>query len=144
MRCGTWIFGLLVLASACSSGGHSSGDGGANDAVFDLGLDLPGCPPPVGNEKGVGTACTNGGNQCGAGLRCTCDPALGGLLTGVPCFCTLAQFAQNGSKAPCTDSVPANFCGTNARCCEYLQTAAYCVPNICLPGGMCLQFTASP
>src|SRR5882757_7650472 len=143
MRGVAWMLGLFVVASACSNGGGRAGDAGT-DAVFDLGLEVPPGCPPAGNEKGVGMACTPGGRQCTGNLRCTCDPQLGGLLIGVPCFCTLAQFAQNGSKAPCTDSVPANFCGSNATCCQYLTTAAYCVPNICLIGGVCLEFTSTP
>jgi hypothetical protein len=134
--------GLFVAASACSAGGGGTVDTGTMDAVYEVSLDLPpGCPPDAGNAKGVGVPCTPSGNQCAAGLRCTCDPVLGALLVGVPCFCTLAQFAQNGSKDPCSDSVPAGYCGGGATCCNYLASAAYCVPNICLPGNMCLVFS---
>jgi hypothetical protein len=141
MRGLAFTLGLLVAMSACSSGGGHSGDGGT-DAIIEVSLNLPpGCPPPAGNEKGVGTPCTMGGKQCKNSLRCTCDPQLGALLVGVPCFCTLAQFAQNGSVVPCTDSVPAGYCGSNATCCNYLNAAAYCVPSICLPDNMCLDFS---
>ena len=141
MRGVACTFGLLLAATACSSGGGHSNDG-ATDAIIEVSLDLPaGCPPPAGNEKGVGTPCTRGGNQCKNGLRCTCDPQLGALLVGVPCFCTLAQFAQNGSVTPCTDSVPTGYCGSSATCCNYLNAAAYCVPSICLPDNMCLEFS---
>lgn len=131
---------LLLVASACSSGG-GSGDGGFHDAIIEFSLDVPaGCPPATGNDKGVGTPCTMGGKQCKNGLLCTCDPQLGALLVGVPCFCSLAQFAKNGSTVPCKDSVPAGYCGQNATCCNYLNAAAYCVPNICLQDNMCLEF----
>ncbi len=143
MRGVAWTLGLpglLLAASACGSGG-GSGDGGLHDAVFEISVDLPaGCPPAAGNDKGVGTPCTMNGKQCKNGLLCTCDPQLGTLLVGVPCFCTLAQFAQNGSKVPCTDSVAAGYCGSNATCCNYLNAAAYCVPSICLRDNMCLEF----
>jgi len=141
MRRIAWIVGaaLISAASACSSGG-SSGDG-STDSIFDLGLEWPeNCPPEVGNDKGIGAPCTPGGGQCKDPLRCTCDPALGTKLAGVPCFCTLAQFAQNGSKDPCTDSVPADYCGSNAICCNVLTSAAYCVPDECKIGDGCLVF----
>jgi hypothetical protein len=135
-------FGLLVLASACSAGGGGAVDGGLPDGVFEVSLDLPpGCPPAAGNDKGVGTPCTRGGKQCKGALLCTCDPQLGALLVGVPCFCTLAQFAQLGSTNPCGPPLTAGYCGTNATCCNYVNTAAYCVPSICLPGNMCLDFS---
>jgi hypothetical protein len=134
------ILALVLAAGACSGGGGNKGDGSV-DAVLEVGLDWPdGCPPAAANEKGIGTACTRGGNECKNGLRCTCDPQLGTLLAGVPCICTLAQFAQNGSKDPCTDSVPANYCGSNATCCNVLNSAAYCVPNVCLINDACLVF----
>jgi hypothetical protein len=142
MRRITCALALLVGSVACSPGGGGAVDGGVHDAVFEVSLQVPdGCPPPDGNEKGVGAPCTMNGGQCKGGLRCTCDPALGALLVGVPCFCTLAQLAQNGSVEPCKDAVPATYCGSTATCCNYLNSAAYCVPNICLPGNQCLVFT---
>ena len=133
---------LLVVASACSSGSGRSGDASV-DAVIDLSyLAWPdGCPSGVANEKGVGEPCTRAGNQCGNGLRCTCDPLLGAELAGIPCFCTLAQPAKTGSKVPCMDSVPADYCGSGATCCNVLNEGAYCSPNICLINGGCLIFT---
>ena len=134
------VLTAVVSASACSGGGSHSGDG-STDAIFDLGLEWPAnCPPEAGNDKGIGIACTRGGGQCKNGLLCTCDPAFGALLAGVPCFCTLAQIAQNGSKDPCADSVPTNYCGSTATCCDVINEAAYCVPNVCLIGGACLVF----
>jgi hypothetical protein len=134
------ILGFVVAASACSGGGSKKGDASV-DSIIDVGLEWPdGCPPATANDKGIGAACTRGGNECKNGLRCTCDPQLGALLAGVPCICTLAQFAQNGSKDPCTDSVPANFCGSGATCCNVLNSAAYCVPNVCLINDACLVF----
>jgi hypothetical protein len=143
MRGVAGLLGLLLAASACS-GGKSGGDGGPpNDGagIYEVGLDLPpGCPPATGNEKGVGIPCTAHGNECKSGMRCSCDQILGAILVGVPCFCTLAQFAQNGSTDPCKDSVPVGYCGSSATCCNYLTSAAYCVPSICLPGNQCLVF----
>ena len=132
---------LAMTAGACSGGGGGHGDG-AVDSVIDVSLPWPsGCPSGVANDKGVGAPCTRGGNQCTNGLRCTCDPLLGTRLGGVPCFCTLAAFAQNGSKDPCVDSVPAGYCGSGATCCDVLNEAAYCMPNICLINDACLIFT---
>jgi hypothetical protein len=133
---------LLVAASACSSGGGHRGDA-STDAIIDVYLPWPdGCPSGVSNEKGVGTPCTRGGGQCKSPLLCTCDPLLGAQLAGVPCFCTLAAFAQNGSKDPCKDSVPdpANYCGSGATCCDVLTSGAYCTPNVCLINDACLIF----
>jgi hypothetical protein len=138
------VLAAVLAATGCSGGKGSAGDGGpVNDGagIYELGLDLPpGCPPSAGNEKGVGIPCTKNGNECKSGMRCSCDAILGALLVGVPCFCTLAQFAQNGSKDPCKDSVPSSYCGSNATCCDYMNAAAYCVPSICLPGNQCLVF----
>ena len=132
---------LLAAASACSSGSGPRGDASA-DSIIDVSLPWPdGCPSDAGNSNGIGDHCTRGGGQCKNGLLCTCDPVLGALLAGVPCLCTLAHPAANGSKDPCKDSVPADYCGTNATCCDVLTSAAYCVPNICLIGGACLVFT---
>jgi hypothetical protein len=126
------------FASACSSGGRDRA--GSVDASIDLVLPWPDGCPPAANEKDVGAPCTSGGGQCKSPLLCTCDPQLGARLTGVPCFCTLAAFAKNGSKDPCTDSVPADYCGSGATCCNILTSAAYCSPNICLINGGCLVF----
>jgi hypothetical protein len=134
--------GLLVATSACSAGGGGAVDSGIEGGIYEVSLDLPaGCPPPAGNEKGVGTPCTMNGKQCTSPLRCTCDPFFAIQLTGVPCICTLAQLAQTGSTDPCGAPLAADFCGTNAKCCPYLTAAAYCVPNICLPdpGDVCPQ-----
>jgi hypothetical protein len=143
MRGLVWALGLLVVWSGCSAGGGGAVDGGVHDAVYEVSLNLPdGCPPPMGNDKGVGTSCTKGGNECKVGMRCTCDPFFGVMLTGVPCMCTLAQLAQTNSTDPCGAPLPANFCGSNAKCCPYLTAAAYCVPSICLPGNVCPDVTA--
>jgi hypothetical protein len=127
------------FAGACSSGGGRRGDGSA-DAIIDLSLPWPDGCPPAANDKNVGAPCTSGGKQCKSPLLCTCDPQLGARLAGVPCFCTLAAFAKNGSTDPCTDSVPANYCGSGATCCNILTSVAYCSPNICLINGGCLVF----
>ncbi|HVZ73639.1 MAG TPA: hypothetical protein VHJ20_14770 [Polyangia bacterium] len=140
MRGLSLVLGLVCLAGACSGGGGHASDGSV-DSVIDLGIAWPdGCPPPDANDKGIGLACTRNGGECKNGLLCTCDPALGAVLAGVPCVCTKAQPAQNGSKDPCKDSVPAGYCGTNATCCDILNAYAYCVPNVCLVGGACLEF----
>ena len=142
MRGVAFALGLLVAAGGCSPGGGGAIDGGTHDAVYEVSLNLPdGCPPEAGNDKGIGAPCTKGGHEC-KGLQCSCDPDVGVQLTGVPCICTLAQLAQPNSTNPCVDSVPTNFCGSNATCCSYMTAVAYCVPSICLPGDACPVVTA--
>jgi len=79
------------------------------------------------------------GMECAAPLRCTCDAYLGVQLSDVPCVCTLFQLAPTGSTVPC-DDVGAGFCGSNTTCCNALNVAAYCVPNVCLIDGKCIEF----
>lgn len=129
----------VVLAAGACSGGGSHGDGGFD--VIDVRLPWPdACASTMANDKGVGAPCTRGGNECKDPLRCTCDPLLGTLLSGVPCLCTLLQPAKNNSVEPCKDTVPADYCGSNATCCNVLNQAAYCVPNMCLINNACLIF----
>jgi len=131
---------LIACLGACSAGGGGAIEGGVVDGagLYEVSLDLPdGCPPPAGNEKGVGTPCTMGGGQCKGNLHCACDKTLGVTLVGVPCFCTMFQLAPTGSTDPCGPPLPANFCGSNATCCPYMTTVAYCVPSICLADNMC-------
>jgi hypothetical protein len=129
---------LLGAASACGSG--SKYQPPADAAVYEVDYDLPpGCPPEP-NNKGIGKPCTRGGGQCGNSLRCTCDPFLGVQLTGLPCVCTQVQLAPTGSTNPCGPPLASDYCGDNATCCNYANSAAYCVPDICLPGGQCLVF----
>jgi len=127
---------VALGAAACSSS-QSSNDGSPRDLVsFDIsyGELPPGCPPGVANEKGVGGACTMGGNECRGGLRCSCDPYLNILPPdGTPCFCTLVQFAT-------CDVAPANYCGQGATCCGYLQAGSACIPNACLQSQGCPAF----
>jgi hypothetical protein len=131
---------LICAAAGCSSDKKPAC--GMRDAgVVEVGIEPPpGCPPSEANELGIGTPCTMCGNECASPLRCTCDVYLGVQLADVPCVCTLFQLAQQGSTNPCAEQ-PANFCGSNATCCSALTTAAYCVPNVCLPGGQCIDFT---
>ncbi len=137
------VLGLVFAGSACAGGGSHAGDGSV-DAIIEVSIEWPdGCPPATANEKGVGLACTRNGGECKNGLVCTCDPQLGAVLAGVPCICTRAQPAQNGSKIPCKDSVPADYCGTDATCCNILNSVAYCVPNVCTFSGACLEFVAA-
>jgi hypothetical protein len=136
---------LAVLAAgalaACSSGSHSAPCGSTDAAVYEVGIEAPaGCPPAQANELGIGKPCGMCGNDCASPLHCTCDPYLGVQLSGVPCVCTLVQLATQGSTNPCGPPLPSNFCGSNATCCSYLTTAAYCVPDVCLPGGQCIVF----
>jgi hypothetical protein len=145
---------FLAASVAVFSSGACSSSGGSQPrdaAVFDLSIELPdGCPPAQGNEKGVGIPCTRGGGECTAagvpgGLHCTCDPYLGIQLTGVPCVCTLVGLnadPQNVSD-PCTQVVN-GYCGTQATCCPYMTAGYFCSPDVCLPGGQCLVFTAGP
>ena len=143
MRSTPFGLSILTLALAFASGCPSKNDQpGPTDAnVYEVNVELPpGCPPAQANEKGVGTPCTMGGGQCTGGLLCTCDRAFGVQLTGVPCVCTLVQLAQQGSTNPCGPPLASDFCGSNATCCSYLTSAAYCSPNVCLPGGQCIEF----
>jgi hypothetical protein len=150
-----WPLGGLLVAALAFGGCHSGGTvTGPKDAqVYDLALDLPpGCPPASGNEKGVGIICTKGGGECTkpgvpGGLLCTCDPAFGLQLNGVPCVCTIAGPNLSATVSdPCSAAAngkPAGFCGTDATCCPYMTVGYYCSPNICLPGGSCINFTAA-
>ena len=130
---------FFCAASGCSSPVKKAC--GPQDAgVFEVGLEAPvGCPPAEANELGVGKVCTMCGNECEAPLRCTCDAYLGVQLSDVPCVCTLFQLAPTGSTVPC-DDVGAGFCGSNTTCCNALNVAAYCVPNVCLIDGKCIEF----
>src|ERR1022692_2853955 len=135
---------LMALAGGCSSSA-SSRDAATDGVVYDLALDLPvGCPPDAGNAIGVGAHCTRGGNQCGAvgsNLVCACDTIDGVTLVGVPCICTRAGLNTSTTNPdPCNQVQPA--CGANATCCNYMNIAYYCSPNICLPGGACINFSA--
>jgi len=132
---------LLVCAAVvgCSSHAKPPACGSRDAGVIEVGLTPPaGCPPPA-NELGIGAPCTMCGNECASPLRCTCDAYLGVQLSGVPCVCTLFQLAPTGSTDPCKD-VGQNFCGSNTTCCNVLQTAAYCVPNVCLIDQQCIEF----
>jgi hypothetical protein len=132
---------LVSVASACSSGSAAHGDA---SAVIDVSLPWPdACPPTTINEKGIGKPCTRGGNQCPSPLLCTCDPVLGSTLVGVPCFCTLATLSPHATNDPCTDSVPANYCGSGVTCCNVLTSGAYCTPNVCLINDACLVFVTA-
>lgn len=134
------VFLLLLSASACSS---KSSQPPRDAAVYEVAFEVPAGCPPEPNEKGIGKPCTPGGNQCGSPLRCTCDPFLGVQLSGLPCVCTLVQLAQIGSTNPCGPPLASNYCGSNTTCCNYVNSAAYCVPDICLPGGQCLVFVSA-
>jgi hypothetical protein len=131
----------LCAVAACSSPTSQPACGARDAAVFEVGIPTPpGCPPAQANELGVGKPCGMCGNDCASPLHCTCDSYLGVQLTGLPCVCTLVQLAPTGSTDPCGPPLPSNFCGSNATCCSYVTTAAYCVPNVCLPGGQCVVF----
>ena len=132
---------FLLAAGACSSGAGPRPDGSVDGTTYDLALDLPaGCPPGQPNDKGVGAPCTRGGGQCKSPLVCACDTILGLTLNGVPCICTVAGLNQHpgNNMSPCANATPA--CGSNATCCDYMSTAFYCSPNVCLPGGSCIVF----
>ena len=134
-----------VIAGGCSSNNAHFPDGGHADAItYDLSLDLPpGCPSGQANEKGVGKPCTRGGHECSSPLLCTCDPNSGVTLNGLPCICTLAGAnPQPNNPDPCSTQ-PANVCGSGATCCNYTNAGFYCSPDVCLPGGQCIQFVAA-
>ncbi len=141
------LWGLgLTLALACHTG-SSAPPPPQDAAILDLAVDLPpGCPPATPNEKGVGIPCTRGGGQCTkpgvpSGLLCTCDPLplLNVVLSGVPCVCTIGGPNVTTNSDPC--SANSVSCGSEATCCNYRKTAFYCSPNVCLPGGSCIDFT---
>ena len=132
---------MAFAAAACGSATKKPPCGSTDAAVVEVGIDPPpGCPPEAANELGIGKPCGMCGNECAAPLHCTCDSYLGVRLSGVPCVCTLVQLATQGSTNPCGAPLDPNFCGSNATCCNYVNTAAYCVPNVCLPGGECVVF----
>jgi hypothetical protein len=144
----TPCFLVLLALGACSSG--SSGGGQHDAAVYDLALDLPpGCPPTTGNEKGVGLPCTKGGGECTKpgtppNLLCTCDEAYGLQLNGVPCVCTLVGLNLSTAITDPCGAQTSPPCGPNATCCNYMAEGYFCSPNVCLPGGACIDFTPAP
>ena len=136
------LCGAFAALSACSSSSGQRPDASRDGLTYDLSLDLPpGCPPAQANDKGIGTPCTRGGHQCTNGLYCACDTNLGLTLNGVPCICTIAGLnPQTKNPDPCSTQ-PTNVCGSGATCCNYQSTAYYCSPNVCLPGGACIDFS---
>ena len=131
---------LLVSTAMGCKAGVKPGCGQRDAGVVEVGIETPaGCPPPQANELGIGKPCTMCGNECAAPLRCACDSLLGVQLSGVPCVCTLLQFAQQGLTDPCKDQ-GAGWCGSGTTCCNALTVAAYCIPNVCLPDGLCVEF----
>jgi hypothetical protein len=131
---------LVSAALGCTAGVKKPACGSTDAGIVEVGIEAPaGCPPPAANENGIGKPCTMCGNECAAPLRCACDSLLGVQLSGVPCVCTLLQFAAQGSTDPCADQGP-NWCGTNTTCCNALAIAAYCIPDVCLPNGACVEF----
>ena len=131
---------LSAAAIACSSSSGHRPDANVDGLTYDLSLDLPaGCPPAQPNEKGVGAPCTRNGHECTNGLLCACDTTLGLTLNGVPCICTIAAPNPQKNVAPCS-AQPSNICGSNATCCNYMDQAYFCSPNVCLPGGQCIDF----
>jgi hypothetical protein len=137
-----------MITTGCSSSVGPPPDGGNPDGTtYDLALDLPvGCPPSDANNLGVGAACTRGGNECKragmpSGLVCACDTVDGVTLSGVPCICTYAELNPSPSDSSACHAAQPN-CGSDATCCDYLNEAYYCSPNVCLPGGVCIDFSA--
>jgi hypothetical protein len=136
-----------LFAAGCTAGGGGAIDASVQDgtAVLDVSFDFPaGCPPAAANENGVGAACSKGGHECTGGtLRCTCDPISGFQLSGVPCVCTLAGLNTSPNNPDPCSTQHAGFCGSNATCCNYMTAGYFCSPNVCLPGGACIDFSAS-
>jgi hypothetical protein len=130
---------ILCGAAACSSGQKPPACGTRDAGIVEVGLEPPPGCPPAPNELGIGKPCSMCGDECASPLRCTCDAYLGVQLSGVPCVCTLFQLAQTGSTDPCKD-VGQSFCGSQTTCCNALNIAAYCVPNICLIDNACIEF----
>lgn len=143
-RC-AWSIPLLLVA--CASGKQEVPRDAAT--IYDVSVELPeGCPPATANEKGIGAPCTEGGGECGhisSDLRCTCDQFATFKLSGVPCVCTRAGLNPDPSGTPnACDKVASDFCGSDAKCCPYMSLGYFCIPNICLPYGECLDFTSGP
>jgi hypothetical protein len=141
-----WSIPLFLLA-ACHSGKQVVPRDAAT--VYDVAVELPeGCPPAEANEKGIGAPCTEGGGECGkiaSGLRCTCDQFATIKLTGVPCVCTIAGLNTDPANTTnACDKVPAGTCGSAAKCCPYMTLGYFCIPDICLPYGECLEFITGP
>jgi hypothetical protein len=142
--------GLAAAALAgCSSpgGGGAVPDAGRDTAVYEVAVSLPdGCPPAAGNANGVGQPCTPGGGECKGSLHCSCDQFLGVQLTGIPCLCTLLNFASGtipDGGTPCTN-VPMSYCGAGATCCPYQSVGYYCAPDVCLADGVCPPVAPGP
>jgi hypothetical protein len=143
VRAATWV-SVLALVVAVTAGCSAGGGGALPDAhpvdAYEVSLDLPaGCPPATGNDKGVGKPCTRGGNECpnSGNFRCTCDDFLTIRLEGVPCICTILTVNPAPDAGDLCAAQASNACGTNASCCAYMNFGTYCVPNICLPDGLC-------
>ena len=125
---------LTVGITGCSSGGGGAkSDAGVDYLTFDVPFgDLPpGCPPAAANDKGIGSACTKGGNECKDGLLCACE-AHANIQPpeGTPCVCT--KLILSGC-----DSVPVDYCGQGATCCSYMNALSICVPLVCLEDATC-------
>jgi len=134
---------VFAAAAGCSSGSGAPPCGSTDAAVYEVGLDFPaGCPPAEANEIGIGKPCGMCGNQCASGLNCTCDPYLGIQLTGLPCICTKVGPNPDSTTYPnaCTNPALQNVCGSDATCCPYVTAGYFCSPNVCLPGGSCIEF----
>jgi hypothetical protein len=143
---GAVALGAASIAGCSAGGGGQIPDAGSADAVFEVALNLPdGCPPPIGNDKGVGKPCTRGGGECGpttGDLHCTCDNFLGIRLDGVPCLCTILTVNSTPDAGDLCASLPADHCGSTASCCPYMSAGTYCAPSICLAAGVCPDVSA--
>jgi hypothetical protein len=133
---------FCAIGIGCSSNNAYKPDAHVDAITYDLSVDLPpGCPPGQGNDIGVGKPCTHNGHECASPLICACDTVSGLTLNGLPCICTMAGLNLHPSNADPCSSEPSDVCGSSATCCNYLSTAYYCSPNVCLPGGQCIKFT---
>jgi hypothetical protein len=147
---GAFVLALAVGVAGCSAGGGGVIPDAHTVDAYEVSLDLPvGCPPPVGNDKGVGKPCTRGGHECTGGSGtyvCTCDDFLTIKLDGVPCICTVVTLNNGGNPDAgdlCASQSP-DICGTGATCCAYMSVGTYCAPDICLPGGTCPEVVTGP
>jgi len=141
-----WSIPLFLIA--CHSGKQTVPRDAAT--VYDVAVELPeGCPPPQANEKGIGAPCTEGGGECrkvssDPHFVCTCDQFATIKLSGVPCVCTLAGINADTNTANACDNVSGDYCGSGATCCPYMSLGYFCIPNVCLPDGACLEFISGP
>jgi len=100
-----------------SDGG--TGDGGPPD--YPTNPDAGACGAQTANSKGIGAACTQGGNECASGLTCSLDQG-----SSPPGFCL--EIGSCKTSADCG--------GGGATCCAPAEGGGLidiCIPEACRP-----------